>query len=69
MRTIDLFRRQGEANLFCALLKSLPVPKFLIEDEWEYARPVDVGTLSGFDAAVARVSAGANGFYLFHSAA
>jgi hypothetical protein len=60
MHTYNLFRRKGAADLFCAVPQDVPVPNFVTAVEWEYARPLDVGTLSA--------SAAANGFYLFHSA-
>jgi hypothetical protein len=68
MHTYNLFRRKGAADLFCAVPQDVPVPNFVTAVEWEYARPLDVGTLSAFDAAAAETSAAANGFYLFHSA-
>jgi hypothetical protein len=68
MRTYNLFRRKGEANLYCAVPLDVPVPNFMSADKWEYARPLDIETLSGFDATAAQASAAANGFYLFHSA-
>ena len=68
MRTYNLFRRKGAADLFCAVPQDAPVPNFVTADEWEYARPLDVETLSAFDATAAQTSAAANGFYLFHSA-
>jgi hypothetical protein len=67
MRTYNLFRRKGRADLYCAVPENLPIPTFLTEDKWDYARSLELETLSGFDAAAAQVSAGANGFYLFHS--
>ncbi|WP_445505258.1 hypothetical protein [Microvirga sp. G4-2] len=68
MRTYNLFRRKGEADLFCAVPQDVPVPKFVTADNWEYACPLDIETMSGFDAAAAQASAAANGFYLFQSA-
>jgi hypothetical protein len=68
MRTYNLFRRKDETDLYCAVPESIPVPEFLTDSGWEYARSLDIGTLSGFDAAAAHASAAANGFYLFHSA-
>lgn len=68
MRTYNLFRRKGEADLFCAVPQDVPVPNFVTADNWEYACPLDIETLSGFDANAAQDSAAANGFYLFHSA-
>ena len=68
MRTYNLFRRKGVADLFCAVPQDVPVPNFVIADDWEYARPLDIATLSGFDATAAETSAAAKGFYLFHSA-
>jgi len=68
MRTYNLFRRKGVADLFCAVPQDVPVPNFVSADEWEYARPLDVETLSAFDATAAEKSAATNGFYLFHSA-
>lgn len=68
MRADNLFRRKGEADLFCAVPEHVPVPNFVTAGEWQYARPLDIETLSGFDATAARASTAANGFYLFHSA-
>jgi hypothetical protein len=68
MRAYNLFRRKSNADLFCAVPQDVPVPNFVTADEWEYARPLNIETLSGFDAAAAQTSAAANGFYLFHSA-
>jgi hypothetical protein len=68
MRAYNLFRRKGRADLFCAVPQDVPVPNFVTADEWEYARPLDIETLSEFDADAAQTSAAANGFYLFHSA-
>ena len=68
MRTYNLFRRKDETDLYCAVPENVPVPEFLTDSSWEYARSLDLETLSGFDAAAAQASAGANGFYLFYSA-
>ena len=68
MRTYNLFRRKDETELYCAVPENMPVPAFLTDNSWEYARSLDIMGLSGFDAAAAQASAGANGFYLFHSA-
>jgi hypothetical protein len=68
MRAYNLFRRKGETDLFCAVPQNVPVPEFVTEEQWEYARSLDIETLSGFDSNAAQVSAAANGFYLFHSA-
>jgi hypothetical protein len=46
----------------------MPAPNFVIADEWEYARPLDIEALSAFDATAAETSTAANDFYLFHSA-
>ncbi len=67
MGNYNLFRRKNEADLYCAVSEDVPVPAFLLEKNWEYARSLDIGTLSRFDADAARVSSGMNGFYLFHS--
>jgi hypothetical protein len=69
MRAYNLFRRKDETGLFCAVPEDIPVPEFVTPEAWEYARSLDIETLSGFDAAAAQTSAAANGFYLFHSAA
>jgi hypothetical protein len=69
MHTFNLFRRKEEADLYCAVPVDRPVPELLTEDKWEYACSLNVESLSGFDAAAARASADANGFYLFHSEA
>jgi len=66
MRVYNLFRRKGDADLYCAVPEDVAVPAFLTTDAWEYARSLNGGTLSGFDAAAAEVSAQASGFYLFH---
>jgi hypothetical protein len=68
MRTYNLFRRKDKADLYCAVPEDVAVPVFVTEELWEYAHSLDIGTLSGFDAEAAHVSAEANGFYLFHSA-
>ncbi|EIM26855.1 hypothetical protein [Microvirga lotononidis] len=68
MLAYNLFRRKGEADLFCAVPEDIPVPAFLTPEAWEYGCSVDIQALSGFDAEAAEISAGANGFYLFHSA-
>jgi hypothetical protein len=59
MRAYNLFRRKGEADLFCAVPQNVPVPNFVTADEWDYARPLDVETLSAFDATAAQTSAAA----------
>jgi len=69
MRIYNLFRRKGDADLYCAVPEDVAVPGFLTEAGWEYARSVDVAALSGFDAAAAQASVQANGFYIFHMAA
>jgi hypothetical protein len=69
MHTYNLFRRKGAADLFCAVPEDVPVPHFVTPGAWEYERSLDIETLSGFDATAAETSSGANGFYLFHSAA
>ena len=48
--------------------EDVAVPSFVTDETWEYAQSLDVGMLSGFDAAAAEISASANGFYHFHSA-
>jgi hypothetical protein len=68
MRTYNLFRRKFEADLYCAVPEDIAVPAFLNDLTWEYARTLEVITLSGFDGAAAENSARVNGFYLFHSA-
>jgi hypothetical protein len=68
MRTYNLFRRKHAADLYCAVPEDIAVPSFVTDETWEYAQSLDIGMLSGFDAAAAEVSASANGFYLFHSA-
>ena len=67
MRTYNLFRRKGDADLYCAVPLDVAVPAFLSADAWDYDRSLDLGALSGFDAAAAEASARANGYYLFHS--
>jgi hypothetical protein len=66
MRIYNLFRRKGHADLYCAVPEDVVVPAFVTEGSWEYARSIDIATLSGFDAGAAQVSVQANGFYLFH---
>jgi len=68
MCTYNLFRRKGEADLYCAVPEDVAIPAFLTEDTWEYAQSLEVDALSGFDAAAAEAAALLNGFYLFHSA-
>ena len=69
MRIYNLFRRKGHADLYCAVPEDVAVPAFVTEGSWEYARSIDIATLSGFDAGAAQVSVQANGFYLFHMTA
>ncbi|WP_063776629.1 hypothetical protein, partial [Microvirga massiliensis] len=68
MRTYNLFRRKDAADLYCAVPEDVALPAFLIEDTWDYAQALEVGALSGFDAAAAEAAALLNGFYLFHAA-
>jgi hypothetical protein len=68
VRTYNLFRRKGMADLYCAVPQDRAVPAFLTDRTWEYAEFFEVDRLSGFDATAAEASAAANGFYLFHSA-
>jgi hypothetical protein len=68
MRTYNLFRRKNAADLYCAVPVDVAVPSFITDRKWEFAQAVDIGALSGFDAAAAEVSAAVNGFYLFQSA-
>jgi len=49
--------------------EDIPVPAFVTPEAWEFGCSLDIQALSGFDVAAAEISAGANGFYLFHSAA
>ena len=67
MRTYNLFRRKGEADLYCAVPEDVAIPAFLTEDTWEYAQSLEVDALSGFDAAAPEAAALLNGFFLFHS--
>ncbi len=44
MRAYNLFRRKGEADLYCAVPQNVPVPEFVTDEQGEYARPrVDPG--------------------------
>ena len=67
MQTYNLFRRQHEEDLYCAVPEDVPVPPFVTDERWEWAQSLDVSQLSGFDAKAAEISANRNGFYLFHS--
>ena len=67
MQTYNLFRRQNEEDLYCAVPEDVPVPPFVTDERWEWAQSLDVSELSGFDAKAAEISANRNGFYLFHS--
>ena len=67
MRTYNLFRRQNEEDLYCAVPADVAVPSFLTDETWEWAQSLDVRQLSDFDAEAAEISANTNGFYLFHS--
>ena len=68
MRTYNLFRRQNEEDLYCAVPVDVAVPPFLTDETWEWAESLNVRQLSDFDAEAAEISANTNGFYLFHSA-
>ena len=67
LQTYNLFRRQNEEDLYCAVPEDVPVPPFVTDERWEWAQSLDVSQLSGFDAKAAEISANRNGFYLFHS--
>jgi len=67
MRTYNLFRRQNEEDLYCAVPVDVAVPAFLTDQTWEWAQSLDIRQLSDFDAEAAEISANTNGFYLFHS--
>jgi len=67
MMTYNMFRHKDEADLYCAVPQDRPVPAFLTEDKWSYARALDIRTLSGFDTVAANTSAKVNDFYLFQS--
>lgn len=63
----NMFRHKDESGLYCAVPQDRPVPSFLTDDKWDYARSAEIGTLSGFDAAADRMATTENGFYLFHA--
>ena len=67
MQTYNLFRRQNEEDLYCAVPEDVPVPPFVTDERWEWAQSLDVSQLSGFDAKAAEISANRNGFYLISS--
>ena len=50
MQTYNLFRRQNEEDLYCAVPEDVPVPRFVTDERWEWAQSLDVSQLSGFDA-------------------
>lgn len=64
MQTYNLFRRQNEEDLYCAVPEDVPVPPFVTDERWEWTQSLDVSQLSGFDAKAAEISANRNGFYL-----
>ena len=53
MQTYNLFRRQNEEDLYCAVPEDVPVPPFVTDERWEWAQSLDVSQLSGFDAKAA----------------
>jgi hypothetical protein len=67
LQTYNLFRRQNEEDLYCAVPEDVPVPPFVTDERWEWDQSLHVSQLSGFDAKAAEISANRNGFYLFHS--
>ena len=67
MQTYNLFRRQNEEDLYCAVPVDVAVPPFVTDERWEWAQSLDVSQLSDFDAKAAEISTNTNGFYLFHS--
>ena len=67
MQTYNLFRRQNEEDLYCAVPVDVAVPSFVTDERWEWAQSLDVSQLSDFDAEAAEISTNTNGFYLFHS--
>ena len=47
MQTYNLFRRQHEEDLYCAVPEDVPVPPFVTDERWEWAQSLDVSQLSG----------------------
>ena len=66
--TYSIFRRLDEPEIYCAVPQTLPLPRFVRGDAWEFDSVVDDGEFweRGFREGVAAWSGGRNGFYVFH---
>jgi hypothetical protein len=67
MRTYNLFRRKGQADLVCAIPEDWPVPAFIDATSWDFGGKLeasDAGS-SAFNREAADASVRFIGFYLF----
>jgi hypothetical protein len=67
-RAYNLFRNKQRPDLVCAVPEDYPVPSFLVEEGWVFARPLRPLDLPppGFHARAAAAGVRYNGFYVFH---
>ena len=64
----NLFRREHEPDLCCAVPQDHRVPAFISPDQWSYAGTIHGGSAPlGFRARAAHDGVRLNGFYLFHA--
>ena len=67
MRTYNLFRREGENHLVCAVPEDCAIPGFIDGPAWEFDTKLTgaTPTPTGFDPRAAADGARFHGFYLF----
>lgn len=67
MRTYNLFRRKGRAELVCAVPEDRPVPAFITGALWEFGGKLANADRDpfAFNHKAAHASVRMNGFYLF----
>jgi hypothetical protein len=70
MRTYNLFRRKGRAELVCAVPEDRPVPVFITGALWEFGGKLENADRDpfAFNYEAAEASVRVNGFYLFQMA-
>lgn len=66
---VNLFRRNDERDIMCAVSEDRPVPAFLHDPAWTFAGRLDEDTTAfpGFDIRAARSACSGLGFYLFQT--
>lgn len=66
---LNLFRRNEERDILCAVPEDCPVPTFLQDPAWSFTGRLDwmAVSLPGFDLRAARSACRGLGFYLFQT--